>query len=54
MNLAANLAHPEVFVSDLHDFVKKINPNTAFRSTLKELEVMYIWRDDKKEKLFED
>ena len=48
-----DIAHPHLLVSDLHDFLKSINPSFT-RSTLpvEELETMEIWREDQKERLF--
>ena len=51
----ALLALPEISKSDLHDFMKTINsPNAELQSTVKDLEVMYIWREDERVKLFAD
>ena len=48
-----SVAHPNV--SDFQKFVKTINPiDPPFKSVLKELEVMHIWKDGKEEKLFVD
>jgi hypothetical protein len=50
-----SLAHPNVSVSDFQKYVKTINPDDPpFKSVLKELQDMHIWRDGKEEKLFVD
>ena len=47
-----DLAHPIVFVSDLHQFMETINPSAILRSVMEELETMEVWRDDRRERLF--
>lgn len=50
------LAHPDISVSDLHNFTETINPgpSSILRSILMELETMEVWRGDldKMERLF--